>query len=212
MRPPGDPANWPNYWEKNDMNGYFGNAGIFLVQVVLGIYILMVMLRFLFQLVRADFYNPISQAILKITNPPIKPLRRIIPGLWGLDLASLLLMVVLQTFELWAITAMRVGSLFVPPLGLIVLAGAQLVQLTVYVFLFSLIVQIIISWINPQGAHGNPAFTLMHNLTEPLLRPARRILPPMGGLDLSPIAVIIGLQLILFLVVAPLKDLARSLF
>ncbi len=194
------------------MNGYFGNAGIFLVQVVFGIYILMVMLRFLFQVVRADFYNPISQAVLKITNPPLKPLRRIIPGLWGIDLSSLLLLMVLQTLELWLITAMRVSSLFVPPLGLVVLAGTQLIQLAVYVFLFSLIVQIIISWVNPQGAQSNPAFTLMHNLTEPLLRPARRILPPMGGLDLSPIVVIVGLQLILFLVVAPLKDLARNLF
>ncbi len=191
--------------------GYVGNAGTFLVQVVFGIYILMVMLRFLFQMVRADFYNPLSQAIVKITNPPLRPLRRLIPGLFGIDMASLLLLIILQTVELWLIAAMATGSLFVPPPGLVVLAIAQLIQLGVYVFLFSLIVQIIISWINPHGAYGNPAFNLMNSLTQPLLRPARRIVPPMGGLDLSPILVLIGLQLVLFLVVAPLKDLARTL-
>lgn len=191
--------------------GYFGNAGTFLVQVLFGIYILMVMLRFLFQWVRADFYNPISQAIVKITNPPLRPLRRLIPGLFGIDLSSLFLLIVLQTVELWLIASMRVGTLFIPPLGLLVLAVAQLVQLGVYVFLFSLIIQIVISWINPQGAYGNPAFNLMYSLTEPLLRPARRMLPPMGGLDLSPILVFVGLQLVLFLVVAPLKDLAGTM-
>lgn len=193
------------------MGGYFGNAGTFLVQIVFGIYILMVMLRFLLQWVRADFYNPISQAIVKITNPPLRPLRRLIPGLFGVDLASVFLLIVLQTVELWLINAMRFGSLFVPPPGLVVLAIAQLIQLGIYVFLFSLIVLIIISWIQPQGAYGNPAFNLMRSLTEPLLRPARRVLPPLGGLDLSPILVFIGLQLMLFLVVAPLTDLARQM-
>ena len=199
------------------MNGYFGNAGIFLVQVVLGIYILMVMLRFLFQVVRADFYNPISQAIVKITNPPLKPLRRLIPGLFGIDMASVLLLIALQSLELFLSGSPgdRIQGILhgvaLKPLGVVIYSIPQLLQLSVYVFIFSLIIQIIISWISPQSAYNNPAFTLMHNLTDPLLRPAKRILPPMGGLDLSPIVVIVGLQLALFLVVAPLKDMARSL-
>lgn len=196
---------------------YFGNAGIFLVQVVFGIFILMVMLRFLCQLVRADFYNPISQAIVKITNPPLLPLRRIIPGLWGIDMASVLLLVILQGLEMYLAGSPGTGihgllhGVALKPLGVAIYAIPQLIQLAVYIFLFSLIIQIIISWVNPQGAYGNPAFTLMNSLTEPLLRPARRVLPPMGGLDLSPIFVFIGLQLVQFLVVAPLRDLARHL-
>ena len=191
------------------MNGYFDNAGIFLVQVVFGIYILMVMLRFLFQVVRADFYNPISQAVIKATNPPLKPLRRLIPGLFGIDMASVLLLIILQSLELFlsGSPSDRIPGLLsgaaLKPAGIIIYAIPQLMQLSVYIFIFSLIAQIIISWINPQGAYSNPAFTLMRNLTDPLLRPVKRRLPPMGGLDLSPLAVIIGLQLILFLVVAP---------
>ena len=84
-------------------NPYIGNAATFLVNTLFGIYILIVMLRFLFQLVRADFYNPVSQFIVRATNPPLRPLRRFIPGLGGIDLAAPILMLALKLMELWLV-------------------------------------------------------------------------------------------------------------
>ena len=158
---------------------YVGNAATFLIETVFGLYILLIMLRFLLQWARADFYNPVSQFIVTATQPPLTPLRRIIPGFAGLDLAAL------------------------------VLSIAELLGLLINVFIFSILIQVIISWVNP-GMH-NPVMGLLHSLTEPLLGPARRVIPPISGLDLSPIVVIVFLQLVSMLAVAPIRDLARGM-
>ena len=186
---------------------YVGNAATFLIQTVFGLYILIVMLRFLLQWARADFYNPISQFIVKATQPPLKPLRKIIPGIGGLDMAALIFMLVLKFVELWLVT----GLLGMSPQigGLAMLSIAELLGLLINVFIFSILIQVIISWVNP-GMH-NPVMGLLHSLTEPLLAPARRVIPPISGLDLSPIIVIVCLQLASMLAVAPIRDLARSM-
>lgn len=186
---------------------YVGNAATFLIQTVFGLYILIVMLRFLLQWARADFYNPISQFIVKATQPPLKPLRKIIPGIGGLDMAALIFMLVLKFVELWLVT----GLLGMSPQmgGLAMLSIAELLGLLINVFIFSILIQVIISWVNP-GMH-NPVMGLLHSLTEPLLAPARRVIPPISGLDLSPIVVIVCLQLASMLAVAPIRDLARSM-
>jgi len=191
------------------MGGYFGHAGVYLIQVLFGLYILAVMLRFLFQLVRADFYNPISQVIVKVTNPPLLPLRRLIPGLYGIDLASVVLLFVLQALELYLIIGLQRG--FQMGLaGVSIMAVAQLIELAVYIMIFAIFIRIIISWINPMSAY-NPAMSLLTSLTEPLMRPARRLIPPISGLDLSPIAVFVVLQLFIILFVNPLEYFGRSL-
>ncbi|NCF25849.1 MAG: YggT family protein [Gammaproteobacteria bacterium] len=186
---------------------YVGNAATFLIQTVFGLYILIVMLRFLLQWARADFYNPVSQFIVKATQPPLKPLRKIIPGIGGLDMAALIFMLVLKFVELWLVT----GLLGMSPQvgGLAMLSIAELLGLLINVFIFSILIQVIISWVNP-GMH-NPVMGLLHSLTEPLLGPARRMIPPISGLDLSPIIVIVCLQLASMLAVAPIRDLARSM-
>ncbi|MCK5361502.1 MAG: YggT family protein [Gammaproteobacteria bacterium] len=186
---------------------YVGNAATFLIQTVFGLYILIVMLRFLLQWARADFYNPISQFIVKATQPPLKPLRKVIPGIGGLDMAALIFMLVLKFVELWLVT----GLLGMSPQigGLAMLSIAELLGLLINVFIFSILIQVIISWVNP-GMH-NPVMALLHSLTEPLLAPARRVIPPISGLDLSPIIVIVCLQLASMLAVAPIRDLARSM-
>jgi YggT family protein len=188
-------------------NPYVGNAATFLLSTLFGLYILIVMLRFLFQLVRADFYNPVSQFLVKATNPPLRPLRRLIPGLAGIDAAAVVLMLGLQFLELW-LRYYLVGQA-PQAVGLLVLSVAELVSLATYVFLIAIILQVVISWVNP-GAY-NPVVSLLYSLTEPLLGPARRLIPPISGLDLSPIAVIVGLQLGLMLVIAPLRDLGQGL-
>ena len=184
------------------------NAGVFLVSTVFGFYILAVMLRLILQMVRADFYNPVSRFIVKITNPPLLPLRRVIPGFAGIDMASVVFMLFLQMLELFIIAMMR-GFPAPDFLGLVIFSAVELVTLGFYVFLFSIFILAILSWINP--GQYNPINNLLHQITEPLLRPARRRLPPMSGMDLSPMLVMIGLWLVKLLLLDPLGMWAQSL-
>lgn len=188
--------------------GYFSQALRFLITVLFDTYILAVVLRFLLQMVRADFYNPLSQLLVTVTNPPLRPLRRVIPGYRGIDLASVVLMLLLKTIEIFLVSLLVYGR--VPGVaGLFILSFAKLLNLIIYIFIFAIIVQVIISWINP-GAY-NHATVLLYRLTNPLLRPARRLLPPVSGLDLSPLLALIILQLTIYLIIMPLSDLGRSL-
>jgi YggT family protein len=187
---------------------YLSNAGIFLIQSLFGIYEVIILLRFLLQLTRADFYNPVSQFIVKATSLPLRPLRRVIPGMAGMDMASLVLLLVVIFIELLLLSV--VANLPMPSLpGLIALALVELLKLTIYVFLFSVFVLAILSWVSPGGY--NPVANLLYQITAPLMRPARRLLPPMGGLDLSPMIVMLGLYLLVLLVIHPLQDWAATL-
>lgn len=187
---------------------YLAEAAVFLISTLFSIYILIVMLRFLLQCVRADFYNPISQFVVTVSNPPLRILRRCIPGYKGIDMPSLLLLVLLQMMELMLIGLIGAGR--IPAFaGLLVLSVTELLKLVIYIFLFSILVQVVISWVNPHAY--NPVTVLLHRLTEPLLSPARRVIPPISGLDLSPLVVLIGLQLMLILVIQPLMHLGYKL-
>jgi YggT family protein len=186
---------------------YVGNAATFVVETIFSLYILIVMLRLLLQLVRADFYNPVSQGIVRATQPPLRVLRRVIPGVAGVDLASVVLLLALQMTELWLVLLIlgRDAALA----GLVVLSIAKLVELLLYVFLFAVLALVILSWIQPHAY--NPVVGLISAIASPLMRPARRLLPPMGGLDLSPIAVLLVLGVLLRLLVAPLEHLGVSM-
>ena len=187
--------------------GYFSDAGLFLVDTVLGLYILIVLLRFLFQLTGADFYNPISQFIVKASNPLLSRLRRVVPRLWGIDFAAVVLLIVLEGARI-GITALLIGR--TPQLaGVLVLSIAELLKLAVYVMVFSIFIRAVFSWISM--GRSNPMLQLLSTFTEPLMAPARRILPATGGLDLSPIIVFIVLMLVLKLLVQPLLDLGQIL-
>ncbi len=187
---------------------YFNQAGLYLIQLVFSFYILLVLLRLLFQLVRASFYNPISQFIVTFTQPPLQFLRRFIPGLFGIDMAAVVLLLALQILEIYMIAWFQGASPAVG--GVVVLAVAQLIEFTVYVFIVAIFIRIILSWVNPYGTR-HPVGDLLYSLTEPLLAPARRLIPPIGGLDLSPIAVFVLLQLTLILIVRPLRDFGGGL-
>lgn len=185
---------------------YLSNPMVFLIDVIFGLYIMVIMIRFMLQWFRASFYdNPIAQALIKITNPPLKPLRRIIPGYGGVDFAAVLLMIVLQFIAQYLILMVKGLDL---ALGyLFFLTVAELVALFINVFIFCIIIQVIISWVNP-GAY-NPALALVNSLAEPVLRPARRIIKPIGGLDLSPLVVLLVLQVSKMLIVPPIENLGR---
>ena len=164
-------------------------ATIFLVQTIFGFYVLAVMLRFLLQWVRADFYNPLVQFLVRITNPPLLPLRRIVPGYRGLDLAAAVLAFVLQLVEV-LLVALLLGQ----PLGvgsLLLLTVMELLKLLINIYLWGIIIQVVLSWINPDPRH--PAARVLNQLTAPLLRPAQRLLPPISGVDLSPMLVVVAL-------------------
>lgn len=186
---------------------YLSNAGVFLIQTLFGFYILTVMLRFLLQWVRADFYNPLVQFLVKLTNPPLLPLRRVIPTLMGLDLAAIVLMLALQVVELLLIFGL-LGAGF-NGAALLVLAVTELLSLLINVYFWAILIRVILSWINPDPRH--PALSLLRQLTEPVMAPAQRLLPPIAGLDLSPILVLVGLQLLNLLLIAPLRDLGYGL-
>jgi len=187
---------------------YVTNAGVFLVQTLFGLYLLVVMLRLLLQIVRADFYNPFSQFLVKVTNPPLKPLRRFIPGVGGIDMASVVLLFILKIAE---ILLLALFPRYPAPevVGLFILCAAELLALLVNVFLFAIIIQAILSWVSP-GTY-NPVTGLLHQLTEPVLRPAKRIIPPVSGLDLSPMAAIIVIYLFVLLFVQPLLDWGKNM-
>ena len=187
--------------------GYFGNAGVFLINTVFGLYILIVMLRFLLQLVRGDFYNPVSQFLVKATNPVLVPLRRVIPGLFGIDFAAVVLLVVLQIMQITLVGVIK-GYAF-QPLGLVVMSIAELASLTLNIFFFSILIQVILSWVNP--GNYNPVTSLLYGLNEPLLRPARRLIPPVSGFDFSPLVVGVALKLIEMTLIAWLLNTGKGM-
>ncbi len=175
---------------------YLLEASRFLIQTLFGLYILAILLRFLLQLVHADFYNPVSQFLVKITSPLLIPLRRLIPGFGGIDIASLVLMLTLQILEFSLIIAMAGKSFHF--LSILSLSIGSLLNLLLYIYLVAIIVQAILSWVAP--GHYNPATSLLYQLTNPVLRPARRLLPPFSGIDLSPLLVLVVLNLLILLI------------
>ena len=171
------------------LNEIFG----YLIQTLLSLYLLAMLLRFLLQLARADFYNPICQFLVKVTNPLVIPLRRVIPGFAGLDMASLVLALLLQLAGIVAL--LLINGLGLPNI-LLLLAWSALgvVGLLVNIYFFALLAMIILSWIAPGSRH--PAIYLLFQITEPVMAPFRKVLPAMGGMDFSPILVFILINVI----------------
>tara|TARA_Y100000588_G_scaffold246545_1_gene260916 strand:- start:1893 stop:2483 length:591 start_codon:yes stop_codon:yes gene_type:complete len=180
-------------------------AAIYLIQTLGSLYLLIVLLRFLLQLVRADFYNPLSQFIVRATKPLLMPLRRIIPGYGGLDFASLVLGIAIQLVMLIMIILLM-GYALPNILLLVSWAAIGVLALFVKIFFFALIISVILSWV-AQGSY-NPAVILINQLCEPILAPIRKILPALGGLDLSPIFAFIAIRLFDMLVIANLAAAA----
>jgi YggT family protein len=186
---------------------YLSQALAFLIDTLFGMYVILVLLRFLLQLTHADFYNPFSQFVVRVTNGPLLPLRRLIPGFFGIDFASAALLIMLEALK---ITLMALVERVVPHFtGILILSLADLIQLTLYVLIAAIFVRVLMGWVSPYGEH--PFTDLAIHLTEPFMRPARRLLPLISGIDLSPVLVVIGLELIAILVVQPLHHLGLTL-
>ncbi|MGB0985682.1 MAG: YggT family protein, partial [Pseudoalteromonas spongiae] len=168
----------------------------FLVEVVFDLYLMVVLLRFWLQSARADFYNPLSQFVVKATSPLLNPIRKVIPGLGGFDLASLVLALIVAALKIVTISLLFFGG--IEPVTVLVGSLITVIKEGLNLAFWVLIIRAILSWVS-QG--HNPIEAIFHQLTEPMLRPIRKIIPPIGGLDLSILVLIIGLQFlqILFL-------------
>ncbi len=186
---------------------YLAGPAVFLVETLFGLYVFALMLRFLLQWQEADFYNPISQFLVKLTHPPLRQLRRFIPSIGRMDTASVVLMLVLQSLDIYLVSSLQ--QFRISPASLAVAAFAQLLEVLYDIFFFSILISALLSWFAPGGY--NPAISLLHNLTEPLLRGIRRVLPPMGGVDLSPLLALIVLQFAKMVILPPLQQLIAML-
>jgi YggT family protein len=189
---------------------YTNNAAAFLIQTLFGLYLMALFLRTVLQAVRADPRNPVTHFLIRATDPVLRPLHSVLPEVGRISLAAIVAMLVIQAGELWLLGLTGGGTWTAE--GLVVLAIGQLLALAVQVWTIAIIVAAVLSWIAAGGGMGyNPVFALLDELTAPLLRPARALLPDMGGLDLSPLVVIIVLQLFNILMVAPVRDLGLVL-
>lgn len=166
------------------------DALIFLFRTLADLFLIVLLLRLFMQLFRADFRNPLSQAIVRITSPFIVPLRRVLPPMGKIDTATL---VVILLFELVFVAAMAYALNMTPHgFGLLYYAILRTVMIALRFFFFAIIVYVILSWVAP-GTY-NPVTSLLSQLVNPILDPARRVIPTIGGLDLSPLLVAILLQ------------------
>lgn len=172
-----------------------GGAFTYLVGTLIDLYITAVMLRLLLQWVRADFYNPVCQFLVKLTNPLLVPLRRIVPAIGKLDTASVVLMLVLEVFNVWLMALLAPGT---TAWSLItVIAIQKLIGTLLWTYFFLIIIMVVLSWVAAQSRH--PAVPLVFQLTDPILRPIRRFIPPIAGFDLSPLFALIGIRALLLL-------------
>lgn len=183
------------------MGGSVQNAALFLVDTLFELYLLIMMLRFLLQLFRADFHNTISQFIATLTNPLVLPLQRLMPNYKTVNFAVLFLLVILVWLKWSIIIFLQSGGFDVLIVSPLLIVGSLLNKIT-SIFFFAIIIRVILSWVNPSAHH--PAVSVLYSLTEPLLGPARQMIPAIGGLDLSPLVVIIMLKLVDILLVYPL--------
>ncbi len=167
----------------------------FLVKTVIDLYVMVLLLRIWMQWTRADFYNPFAQFIVKITQPVIGPLRRIIPSMGPIDSASLLLAFLLMTIKYPLLLLIQGGAMSLSPYNLL-FGLISLVKSAGYLIFWVMIIRALMSWIS-QGR--SPIDQVMYQLTEPLMAPIRRILPAMGGIDFSAMVVILILYLINYL-------------
>ena len=193
-------------------SGYLLSPLMLIINTVFDLYILLVLLRFLLQMLRADFYNPVSQFITKLTTPPLRFLRRFIPSIGRQDSASIVLCLLLIYTKFLLMRALSIPAVHIAGVmapiggvsyaGLFVLSVADLVALVLTVFLGAIIIQVIISWVSP--GNYNPVIGLVNRLADPILKPIRKFIPPLGGIDLTPLFASLLLLVAKMLIVPPI--------
>ncbi len=180
-------------------------AAVFLVQILFNLYLFVLLLRLVFQYLRVDYYNPLSQFIVKFTSPLIVPLRRVIPGYWGIDFATVVVIFVLTYLKILLLSLIAF-SIFPNLLVLIVATIGDILGLTLNLFFYSVLMYVLMGWLAPMT--HSPIRSILYQLSEPILRPFRQKIPLVAGFDISPLFVLIILQLLKILIAEPLTHLA----
>lgn len=183
---------------------YLTDPAIFLIDTLSSLYILAVVLRFLLQWCGADYYNPIAQFLVKATHPPLRMLRRFVPAIGKIDTSSIILALSLQMLADFSILILK--SIAVSLGALTILSITQLVSLLINIFIFAVFARALLSWLNP--GTFSAASSILYSLTEPLLVTCRKLIPDLGGVDLSPLVALLFLQLAKMVVLPPLHELA----
>ncbi len=175
------------------MESTAAQVGLLLVNAVAGFFLFIIVLRFLLQAARADFYNPISQFVIKATNPLLVPVRKLVPGFGGFDIAALVLLVAVELVAIiLSLLIMDYSPLPVTNIAIWAVLGG--VGLFLKLYFWGILIMIVASWLAPQSQ--NPALLLLRQIVEPVMKPIRKMLPDMGGLDISPIIVFLAIQVL----------------
>lgn len=183
------------------MSGNSLNAILFLISTVFDFYTVVLIMRLVLAWVGADYHHPITQFVVKLTNPVIKPLKRFIPDLRGVEIATVIIIVLVEACKYFVITMLSFGLPNV--LGLFILALGDAIRLILQTLTLALILQVILSWIQP----NSPVYDVLHKFTSPIIRPLQRVIPPVAGIDIAPLPAIIILQLLVIILVNPMKGL-----
>lgn len=168
--------------------------GLLLTNTIFSVLILLVWLRLLLQIAGADFFNPVSQFVVKTTSPLLHPLRRVIPSVFGLDTAALVLIVILKLVQLSALAHLS-GQTVTPGLLFITSIFSLLLAATDF-FFWIILGMVILSWVAMASGGMSPAMMPLMQIAEIVLGPCRRLMPSLGGLDLSPIIAFLAIQII----------------
>ncbi len=171
------------------------SAFSFLIETVFHLYLVVVLLRILLEAVRADFYNPIVQVLLRLTDPLVKPLSKVIPNIGRINVSAVVVLYVVQLVGLIILVVLSGRAL--DPLLLAVLAVMRLVRMLLVFYMIMIVVGVILSWVGQGVRH--PLIPVVYQLVDPVLAPIRRVLPSLGGIDLSPLVAIIGIQFLIIL-------------
>lgn len=182
--------------------GVLGSSAALVFNALAGLYLLAVLLRFILQVARADFYNPVSQAVVRVTDPMVRIFRSFIPGYKGIDFSSLILALAVEGIAICVL--LMLYGFQIPSIGFVVTyAFVGIIYFVVMIYYYAIIASIIMSFVMLFSGNMNPhpILRLIWQLTEPVMAPIRKVLPPMGGLDFSPIFIFIGIGLIRNLII-----------
>lgn len=175
----------------------FAQIATFLIDTIVSFIVFLLLVRFHFQWLRVGFRNPIGEFVLATTSWAVMPARRVVPGLAGLDLATLIVAFILQAIGLW--TQLAIAGADPSGFAIAAIAAVDLVRYSLYILVFAIFVQVAISWINPDA----PLAPFFDMVTRPFLRPLRRFVPPVGRVDLTPLVLLV----ILYVLLIPLNHL-----
>lgn len=190
------------------MGNVASDASTYLIQTLFDLYTFILLLRIILQWSGVNYYNPLAQLTAKFTDKPLKPFRRILHTYRGIDFAAITLLVLIEMVKLMILLWVKLA--FFPAIsGIIILSFGMILNQAVSLFFYAIILIVVISWINPYSR--SPIAEALHHITEPLLHPVRLILPQIGGLDLSPVLVLISLKLLTIIVVNPLIVIGSKL-